>query len=745
MNRLNRLLSFCVAVAFLSACSSPDIIHIDSENISLGFERKTGKLVSFTDNRNDRELIDSSAVKGLPWKLTAADPDVFNQDEGYTVSFKKRGKSSVDIIWQYNAAVPLRVEMSVFIEKDKPMTHWRASFSGLKGVRSDEVCYPVVSGMYAYPNADLVQPSWLGLLTHNPAANASEAKPAVYTRSFPFSSLQLMAVYDRESLKSGLYFSSQDTTSSFKSMTISMTPEHIDCIARCKVPDKTVTDVFSPQYDILLGVFDGNWVSASAIYREWAVNQRFCRESRFHNGASPEWLAKTAFWIWNRGRSENVLDEVEDFQDRLGLPVSAYWHWWHGCSYDEGFPEYVPPREGRESFTKALERARKKGIHSIVYMNSYQWGDSTESWEEEGAGRYAARRENGNTYRHVYNLFSKKGLTPMCMATQFWRDKYASLCDTVVNHYHTDGVYMDQACSGMACYNPDHGHPVGGGSYWHEGFVKLTDQIRSTFQEGADAVLAGEGSAEDWIPVLDDFLTLEPSYERYSGVTNREPIPLFQAVYHEYAITYGSYSSLVYPPYDEMWPKEFRPSNSETLLPEEFNLQFRMEQARAFTWGMQPTLANYHSFLFETRKNEMEYLVDLLKTRYNALDYLLYGSFVDIVDFPSVQLTIPMSRVSIYAGRTGKTVTRCEKQISTVFSAAWRSRQGNLGIAISNIADEPAEVVFKVEAEKYGLSGKGTVSMISASGKEACGQYAEGDEIICQIPPRSNRVLEFAE
>ena len=120
---------------------------------------------------------------------------------------------------------------------------------------------------------------------------------------------------------------------------------------------------------------------------------------------------------------------------------------------------------------------------------------------------------------------------------------------------------MDQACSGMACYNPDHGHPVGGGSYWHEGFVKLTDQIRSTFQEGADAVLAGEGSAEDWIPVLDDFLTLEPSYERYSGVTNREPIPLFQAVYHEYAITYGSYSSLVYPPYDEMWPKEFRPVN----------------------------------------------------------------------------------------------------------------------------------------------------------------------------------------
>lgn len=96
-------------------------------------------------------------------------------------------------------------------------------------------------------------------------------------------------------------------------------------------------------------------------------------------------------------------------------------------------------------------------------MNSYQWGDSTESWKEEGAEEYAARKEDGSTYRHVYEIFSGNGLTPMCMDTQFWRDKYSSLCDTVVNQYHVDGVYMDQACNSMACYDPDHGHTLGGG------------------------------------------------------------------------------------------------------------------------------------------------------------------------------------------------------------------------------------------------------------------------------------------
>ncbi len=53
-----------------------------------------------------------------------------------------------------------------------------------------------------------------------------------------------------------------------------------------------------------------------------------------------------------------------------------------------------------------------------------------------------------------------------------------------------------------------------------------------------------------------------------------ETIPFFQAVYHPYGITFGSYSSLVTPPYDELWPEEFAPEKAGQLLDEKFNKQF---------------------------------------------------------------------------------------------------------------------------------------------------------------------------
>src|SRR5699024_6581273 len=100
--------------------------------------------------------------------------------------------------------------------------------------------------------------------------------------------------------------------------------------------------------------------------------------------------------------------------------------------------------------------------------------------------------------------------------------------------------------------------------------------------------------------------------------------------------------SLVSPPYDEMWPQEFAPDNTEQPLDEKFNKQFLMEQARSFVWGMQPTIANYHSFLDSERKEEIDYLLDVAKLRYKRLKYLLYGKFLKspTIDIPEREIDI---------------------------------------------------------------------------------------------------------
>ena len=76
----------------------------------------------------------------------------------------------------------------------------------------------------------------------------------------------------------------------------------------------------------------------------------------------------------------------------------------------------------------------------------------------------------------------------------------------------------------------------------------------------------GEGGGESWLPRLDMLHTQQVRLERYADpASGREPIPFFQAVYHPYAITYGTYGSLTYPPYDELWPEKTRPANALTL------------------------------------------------------------------------------------------------------------------------------------------------------------------------------------
>src|SRR5690606_13090180 len=129
--------------------------------------------------------------------------------------------------------------------------------------------------------------------------------------------------------------------------------------------------------------------------------------------------------------------------------------------------------------------------------------------------------------------------------------------------------------------------------------------------------------------------------ERYAGVQGWESIPLFQAVYHQYAISYGNYSSLLNPPYDEMWPDEHRPVEALQPLDTAFNKQFLMEQARSFVWGMQPMISNYKPSLALERKEEINYLLTLAKIRNESLKFLLYGRYTRSPD-----IVVPQEELS---------------------------------------------------------------------------------------------------
>lgn len=727
-------------------------ISIGNKAIRFSFDKSTGGLLTFFDLTKGSDVINiQKKSESSFWEIVLVKNSIekeLNSSNSRSFHFSKINDKTIQLEWGDFSVLSnpqFKVIVDVTVDSLTPFSEWHISISGIQDEKLKKIIFPEINEIRNIRNEELAVPAWMGELIKDPrdGGGGTKAGKKSYLWNYPgLLSMQFLALYSKDNR--GLYFAANDTLNYFKQFSVSVNSLDGLYYQINNYPsfDSNLKDYIMP-YDAVIGVFKGDWLSAAVIYRKWAMKQKWCRESRFKNESNGLWIDKTALWVWNRGNSDNVLVPAEYIKKELGLPVNVLWHWWHGCAYDDGFPDYFPPRQGPESFKRAVAKANEEGINAILYMNSFEWGTSTKSFVTEDASRWAVRDINGNMEPHVFNIFTKHSLTPMCMATSFWRNKYASLADKAINKYNVGGIYMDQACDSYLCYDKNHGHSIGGGNYWVKGFGELTRQIRTNNTSNKNIALAGEGCSENWLPFLNAFLTLQVSNERYAGVNGPQTIPLFQAVYHQYAITFGNYSSLVTPPYDELWPKEYTPKHPEQPLDPKFNEQFLMEQARSFVWGMQPTIANYHDFLSHERSDEINYIINLAKLRYRVLKYLLYGEFSRAPHMDIPEKVIPISRLSIYAGQ-GDRVKSFQEKVPLLYTSAWKANDGSVGIAIASISNDPSQIKFKFSADSYGLGPTGKIYLVTADARKLLTTYKSGQIAIdFKLPPRGLCFLEI--
>ena len=670
---------------------------IDNGLLRLTFDRANGSLVSMTDLSNGYEYLDTEAE---PQRLWYIEPLVKGDVIPEPTQVKVRKISSREVKLSWSDSETFSLVARVRLDKEKALSYWSVEMKDYDGAKVKELIFPYLTNVKEFTNEEIALSNWTGRLYKNIRKNRKSLSQFKQNRP----TMQLTAIYGDE--PSGLYIATNDKESYGKAFTFDFRDNLTDYKMVNILDMGADRNYYKPTYEFILGALHGNWYDAALIYREWALQQEWTKNNRLHSGKMNPWLPETDIWVWNRGRSNNVLTEAADLKDYLGdYNVSVLWHWWHNGPYDDAFPEYLPPREGRESFVKAVAEAKAKGINMTPYMNSIQWGESRKSWKELNIEQYVARKADGSTHAHAYNKFSGNAITPMCMSQEFWHEKYSDLCDTVVNDYGCTGVYMDQACLHYWCYNPNHGHSVGGGNYWVKGYLKLVERVREKTAEN-NPILTGEGSGEDWMAHLDGFLTLEGSRERMSGLSSSSVIPLFNAVYHGYAICFGNFGGFTYPPYDEFWPKEFRAPNTETLLPAKYNTELRMEQARTFVWGTQPMIVNYHAFARKARPVEMRYIAELVAKRKQYKDYLQYGTMMrapKLVDDCAAEIDI--AQMSTYGYKTkGTNLFPHKKVVPMLYSSAWRNEEGNILLAFTNISEDAKELSFVIDPAEMGLN-----------------------------------------
>ena len=169
-----------------------------------------------------------------------------------------------------------------------------------------------------------------------------------------------------------------------------------------------------------------------------------------------------------------------------------------------------------------------------------------------------------------------------------------------------------------------------------------------------------------------------------------------------------------------------------------------MEQARAFVWGMQPTLANCHDFLWDEKPQEMDFLRRLVNVRKRALKYLLYGVYTRApqLDIPTQE--IPLSRISIYAGRRGSTLTQDTRSEPLVYAGAWRAKDGSLGLALAHIGEGGWSQHLRFRTADYDLPPRCRILVIDEQGRHKLATCRDGwADISLSMGPRDVKVLVF--
>ena len=746
-----------VGLLALVACgrlfAAQDVFRVGNSQLEIGLGRAHGDLVELTDTHSHQNFAGTASAGAGLWELTLLPLDkVFSPTHAKAFRCESiTGRHpALRLTWEQfelPTAPALRVEVVVRLAPGQPMSRWEIGVTGLGDLGIRQVRFPRIVNIPRQENERLAVPVWMGQQTAEPRKVFAGEKKAGRREQWSYPgllSMQCLAFYQQDG--PGLYVACDDAAGFNKAFAFfGDGAGNVGCEV-VHLPERlpTANHTWRLPYVVQLESFEGDWLTAAERYRAWATNQVWAKQSRLTRGRVPDWALNTGLWVWNRGRSPEVLEPALALREKLGLPVSVFWHWWHGCAYDTGFPEYLPPREGAAAFTNALAGAQAKGIHALVYMNQRLWGITTQSWTNEAAERFAVKGTNGKVHPETYNTFTKEACASMCMGTEFWRQKYAGLAARAVTELGVNGIYMDQACTSLACYDPSHGHPVGGGVYWMQGFRTMASDIRRRCDSRPEpAVLAGEGCGEPWLPYLDLMLSLQVSRERYMTSDAWDTIPLFPAVYHPYAVTYGNYSSLTMPPYDDLWPAEFAPKEPLKLLDSKYSRQFCLEQARAFVWGQQPTIANFLPAQFVERAGELDFVMRLARLRSRAGKYLLHGTFLRPPQLRAPVATLDFSRLSIYAGRQGG-LTAFQKDSPLVLAGAWRAPDQRIAVALTSIAAEPIRVTLDLPDAGYNLPRDTTVYQMDATTRRRIGTLRDtGNSIALELPARAALILEL--
>ena len=403
----------------------------------------------------------------------------------------------------------------------------------------------------------------------------------------------------------------------------------------------------APDFAVAVSTADKDWLAASKRYRRWVTQHaRWMRKGPLV--ARPDRSAAfrdIGLWFLfqysdDAGfvRTEREIEKARQLVDGR-FPIAAHVYRWHRHPQDVFLPEYFPARDG---FKEMVARVSAKGVRVMPYLNGRIWDH-----ENAGFGEVRGtmcRQANGSLFEEKWHEHT---FSAVCPSAAHWRKWLADLGVTMVRDFGAGVLYYDQIASMTAvpCYAADHGHPVGGGTHWVDGYRATVEGIHAAVP---GVPLTSENWSEPYTDLFDGFLVWGPN------VGN--DVPLTPAVYSGYMSPYAC-----------------------RVGRETSEAAFYALQARSFLWGTQ-TGWEHPWILEEKYRPRLDYLIRLVLARRSALGFFADGEFLG-----PVENRVKDAPLAVKVYRWGREL---DAAFPSVMAAKWRNPRGETMTAVANVTGE---------------------------------------------------------
>ncbi|OHB79208.1 MAG: hypothetical protein A2W31_00165 [Planctomycetes bacterium RBG_16_64_10] len=630
-----------------------------SDHLAVTFSPETGGIVSVRSLRSNHEFVRPAAKKPLLWRLVLRGRDrtemVLDNTRVGPPEFESK-IGSLALHWQgvelpgSAGTLTVRVTCELAREDDTARLRlWVQNDSSAFGLW--DVQFPVIAPLVRSEESQIAmgRGSW-GVLYANSGTRITGVYPS-HSLPMQFALLQQG--------KNGLYLATHDPKALFKEFTFEPSCEFY---VNTHAMDMGVTGSdWEAPYPFALGVYQGDWMTGCKRYRHWALEAApWTRKGPLGKREDvPESLKNVCAWVIGNGATAEVVPAVELFAEAIGAPVGVHWYNWHKIPFDWEYPNYFPPKPG---FAEGVLELKQRGIVVMPYINARLWDIATANFAEAKAHCVKDDQQEVTIERYGKSA----DLAPMCPTQPFWQNKVAEIIRRLGDECGVNAVYLDQIASAppRLCFDANHGHPLGSGSWWVDGYRQMLDPIKKwATSDGRQMGLTTENNAEPYMDNLDGFLIWTPRSD--------QEIPMNSAVYSGYTLYFASNRAF-----------------------EHGDVSYCLCQARDFVWGTQ--LGWDGTAIVEPQhKAKLAFLGRLARLRAAARDYLVCGELLEVLE--------PTNEVPNLSGTWNTPDGDGPVTLKAVHGALWRGLDGSAGVLLAN-ADTDAHVFsFTIDTKRHGL------------------------------------------